>query len=47
MENIKQLKEKAYTIATDEYTYVAKDRVEAMKAYALLVIAETNTTKED
>lgn len=47
MENIKQLKEKAYAIATDEYTYVAEERIEAMKAYALLTIAETKTTKED
>ncbi len=47
MENIKQLKEKAYAIAVDEYIYDIDDRIEAMKAYALLTIAESKTIKED
>jgi c-di-GMP-related signal transduction protein len=47
MENIKQLKEKAYAIAVDDFTYTTKDRIEAMKAYAFLTIAENNTIKED
>jgi c-di-GMP-related signal transduction protein len=47
MENIKQLKEKAYAIAVDDFTYATKDRIEAMKVYALLTIAENKTTKED
>lgn len=47
MENIKQLKEMAYAVATNEYEHATEDRVEAMKVYALLVIAETKTTKED
>lgn len=45
MENISELKEKAYEIATDEYDYADEDRIEAMKAYALLAIAEKITTQ--
>lgn len=50
MENIKQLKEMAYAIAVDEYEHVTEDRVEAMKTYALLTIAENlnkTTNMED
>ena len=51
MENIKQLKEKAYYCAThqraDDGNYIAvEDQIEAMKAYALLTIAE-NLTKNN
>ena len=51
METIKELKEEAYRIATEDSIvcegkmYCTEDRVEAMKAYAMLTIAEKLTTK--
>lgn len=51
MENIKELKQEAYRIATADSTvcagkmYCAEDRVEAMKAYAMLTIVEKLTTQ--
>ena len=51
MENIEQLKEKAYAIAVNDCIYRTQDRIEALKTYALLTIAENlnknNTNMED
>ena len=43
-EQIKELKEQAYKIATDKY--IPSVRVEAMKSYALLCIAENERIHE-
>lgn len=50
MEQLKELKEKAYSYATqhraDDSNYLsAEDQIEAMKAYALLVMAEKLTVQ--
>lgn len=50
MEQLKELKEKAYSYATqhraDNDNYLsAEDQIEAIKAYALLVMAEKLTVQ--
>ena len=49
MEIIKELKKEAYRLAMEPYgngyNYSADVRLEAMKVYALLTIAENNNTK--
>lgn len=40
MEHIKELKEQAYKMATNERVYIPEERIEAMKAYAMLCMVE-------